>query len=172
MKATGGRSDLSWALSTNKVRSLSLAVPSGPRSTLTRGSEQECLLKTPWRLGWIHYLSALQQNNTDAALQARPLWSFNGADTARHPQGHGSHSRQGGWATGHWGHQSCGQTPGSGFLLLCHSARRPKGRVGGTVTQPGMSTWTARCQGHQGRILPCASERDSYFLVLLISGCS
>lgn len=43
--------------------------------------------------GSISYLSTLQQNRAEA-LQARPLGSLNGADRARHPQGHSSHSER------------------------------------------------------------------------------
>lgn len=170
MKATDGRSDLSWALLTNKVRRLSwLSLLAQGQHSLGTQNKSVFWRHPDARINILSIYSPTKQSWSPPGQATRkPQWGRQSTP----PSGTQQPLREGWWATGRWGNQSCGKTPGSGFLFLCHSTRRPKGRVGGTVTQLGMSTWTARCQGYQGRIPPCVSERDSYFQVPLISGCS
>lgn len=121
--------------------------------------------------GSISYLSTLQQNRAEA-LQARPLGSLNGADRARHPQGHSSHSERDDEPPAAEETRAVERRRGRVFSSCAtpHAGRR----AGWEVLSPswGCPLGQPDAKRYQGRIPPCVSERDSYFQVPLISGCS
>lgn len=92
MKATDGRSDLSWALLTNKVRRLSwLSLLAQGQHSL--GTQNKSVF---WRHpdARINILSIYSPTKQSWSPPGQATRKPHGADRGRHPQGHGSHSER------------------------------------------------------------------------------